>query len=214
MRHMASVTRAVRIRLDQTVGAATCASNRRAPAARCPLSLLQAQGREVSLAAGRLESASTWQLIPPHSGFPTMMAYRRRPATTARSLSILATAVAHGIGPDLGRPPDLARPGPPSIAPYEVALDQPLFETQRTPPRTGAADHHLDVLVSEKLEGRDDADRPPPAPNRIRLTQRPAAASSSATGVETHPLPQPIKLKSSASSPRSPSAAAGAPMTR
>src|SRR5262245_36641572 len=134
---MASVSNAVRVRLEQTVG--RCDLRIKGAGTGQPFAgsgLSQAQGwPETRVAAPRLETSTTWRFIrpiwtPDPPGTVGGAGYRRE------VVGLLATAVAHGIDPDLeprirhtaliaGRLP---------TATGAVALDQPLLERTSTLP--------------------------------------------------------------------------------
>jgi putative ABC transport system permease protein len=157
---MASVSNAVRIRLDQTVGRSDLRIKPAGTGGTMPASVLkQAQSwPETRLAAPRLEASSSWRFVLPHW-------YADEPGTTLGAgfhrevVGVLITAVSHGIDPDLEpkvRQTPLLQGRLPN-APGEVALDQPLFERLGNPPtrEKGKRSGRLESLDLSRLEGRD-----------------------------------------------------------
>jgi putative ABC transport system permease protein len=156
---MASVTKAVRIRLDQTVGRSDLRIKPSGTGGTMPASILPQAQRwpEVSLAAGRLDSSSTWRLVRPF-WLPDDDSTVAGAGFHREVLGLLATAVSHGIDADLEpriRQTTLVQGRLPA-APYEVALDQPLFEKlSELPERAKGKPSTLGVLNIDRLEGRD-----------------------------------------------------------
>jgi putative ABC transport system permease protein len=157
---MASISNAVRVRLDQTVGRANLRIKGAGTGQPFPESALAMAKSwpETKLAAPRLEASTTWRFIRP-------CWFADEPGTVAGSgfhrevVGILGTAVAQGIDPDLEpgiRQTTLVQGRLPR-GPGEVALDQPLFEKLgKAPNREKAkANGRMESLDLGRLEGRD-----------------------------------------------------------